>query len=189
MLINIFKSKNYIPKEYVDKVQSINFKKLYAQGKRVVLSDLDNTLVSYALDTPDDTMTKFVNELREIGFTVLIISNSPTSRVTPFLKELGVDGLALARKPLKKYIMKKINELPYSIEEMVFLGDQLMTDVSVGNRIGVDTYLVEAIERKTEKWFTKINRRLERAVLRRIKKRYNLEYKTILKDVGEKYEL
>jgi HAD superfamily phosphatase (TIGR01668 family) len=153
------------------------------------LSDLDNTLISYAYDEPNESMTTFINELKEIGFTVLIISNSPSSRVIPFLTSLDVDGVALARKPLKKYMMKKVKQVNNPIEEMVFLGDQFMTDVLVGNRIGLDTYLVDAIERKSEKWYTRINRRLERMVLKKIKRKYTGEYNQVLKEVGVKYGL
>lgn len=186
MLFELLKIKNYIPYKTVKRVQDIDFEALYESGKRVVLSDLDNTLISYAYSTPNQEMTDFVRHLEEIGFEVVIVSNSPASRVSKFLEALNVKGVALARKPLKIGMNQALSSIHRSKDEMVFLGDQLMTDVLVGNRLGIDTYLVEAIERKSEKWYTRFNRRLERFVVKKIKKKHLEEYQEKL---GERYGL
>lgn len=186
MLFELLKVKNYIPYQSVNKVQDIDFKQLYKEGKRVVLTDLDNTLISYAYDEPNESMTTFVEELRNIGFEVVIISNSPYTRVIRFLDALQLKGVALARKPLKFGMKQALDLIEYTKEEMVFLGDQLMTDVLVGNRMKIQTYLVDAIERKSEKWYTKINRFLEKIVVKKIKRKYSEEYKEKL---GERYGL
>jgi len=46
------------------------------------------------------------------------------------------------------------------------IGDQFMTDVLGGKRRGYRVIVVDAILRKTEKWFTRINRKLEERVLK-----------------------
>ncbi len=176
MIFEILSIKNYIPYKSVKKVQEIDFEELYRQGKRVVLSDLDNTLISYAHSTPNEEMTEFIRKIQQIGFEVIIISNSPASRVNKFLTALELKGVAYARKPLKFGMNEAISYINWEKEDMVFLGDQLMTDVLVGNRLGIDTYLVDALEKKSEKWYTKFNRRLERIVVKRIKKKYKKEY-------------
>jgi predicted HAD superfamily phosphohydrolase YqeG len=48
------------------------------------------------------------------------------------------------------------------------IGDQLVTDVLGANRLGGYSILVNPIERKTEKWYTRMNRRLERRMLDKI---------------------
>lgn len=186
MIFEIFNIKNYIPFKTVKSVQEIDYEKLYSEGKRVVLTDLDNTLISYAYSEPNEEMRLFVNNLQSIGFKVIIVSNSPASRVNKFLKALDLKGVALARKPLKVGMNSALGYLNESKDEMIFLGDQLMTDVLVGNRMNIDTYLVEAIERKSEKWYTKINRRLEIMVVKKIKRKYLEEYNEKL---GERYGL
>ena len=63
-----------------------------------------------------------------------------------------------------------------------------MTDILGSNRVGLDGILVKAIKRKTEKWYTKLNRKREENVLRRIGK-YNLKkYDEIMSVRGENIE-
>ncbi len=186
MILDLINLKNYIPFESVNKVQEINFEELFKKGKRVVLTDLDNTLVSYAHSVPNTEMIDFIKHLQGIGYIIVIISNSPNTRVSKFLNELSLPGVGMAKKPLKSGMKKAIKGIDYSKEQMVFLGDQLMTDVLVGNRMGIDTYLVNPIESKSEKWYTKINRRIEKSVVKRIKKKYYTEY---LEKLGERYGL
>lgn len=176
MIFELLNVKNYIPFKSVKRVQDINFEELYKNGKRVVLTDLDNTLISYAYDEPNEDMTSFIRGLETIGYTVIIISNSPASRVNRFLKALDLKGISYAKKPLKSGMKQALEFVDAKKEEMVFLGDQLMTDVLVGNRMNIETYLVDAIERKSEKWYTKINRTMEKFVVRRIKRKYSSEY-------------
>ena len=47
-----------------------------------------------------------------------------------------------------------------------------MTDVFAANRMNYSSVLVKAIDRKTEKWTTRINRRLELYVISTIRKKY-----------------
>lgn len=186
MIFDILKLKNYIPFKSVKRVQDIDFEELAKQGKRVVLTDLDNTLVSYAYSLPTEEMDLFVKKLQDLKFQVVIISNSPPQRVNKFLEALKLPGVALARKPLKYGMQNAIQGIHYSTDEMIFLGDQLMTDVLVGNRMGIDTILVDPIESKSEKWYTRINRRIEKFVVKKVRKRHYEEY---IEKLGERYGL
>ena len=44
--------KKLIPDEYYNSIEDIPYNKLYAQGIRLILTDLDNTLISYREDEP-----------------------------------------------------------------------------------------------------------------------------------------
>ena len=68
---------------------------------------------------------------------------------------------------------------------MCMIGDQLMTDILGSNRMGLDGILVKAIKRKTEKWYTKLNRRRENNVMKKIKKLYLDKYNKIVSVRGE----
>ena len=50
------------------------------------------------------------------------------------------------------------------------MGDQLVTDISGFNKLGVDSILVKTIDQKNQKWYTKINRLREKNILKKIKK-------------------
>ncbi|MFR7880209.1 MAG: HAD hydrolase-like protein [Christensenellales bacterium] len=55
-------------------------------------------------------------------------------------------------------------------DEIVMIGDQLLTDIVCANKIGVTNILVKSISRKTERWYTRINRLREEKVLKKIER-------------------
>jgi predicted HAD superfamily phosphohydrolase YqeG len=50
-------------------------------------------------------------------------------------------------------------------DQTVVIGDQMLTDVLGGNRMGLHTILVLPISLLDEGFFTKINRRIEKVLL------------------------
>ena len=59
----------------------------------------------------------------------------------------------------------KIASRKYALNEIVEIGDQVMTDVFASRRMNIITILVKAIDRKTEVFTTKVNRKLEKYFL------------------------
>jgi predicted HAD superfamily phosphohydrolase YqeG len=68
---------------------------------------------------------------------------------------------------------------PHRKNEIIAVGDQLMTDVLGGNRFGIDVILVKPLKKKSEKWYTKLNRFNERQVLNSLKRHYPEVYQKI----------
>lgn len=184
MFLGLVNDHKFIPTIYKETVFDVDYNKLYDNGIRLILTDLDNTLVSYKDDEVTPKLLQWLRALEAKGFEVMIISNnSSDTRVKEFAKKLNIEYIAKAHKPLKggfKKILKKASRM-YESHEVVALGDQLMTDVFAANRMNYTSVLVKAIDRKTEKWTTKINRKLERHVLKRLKKRHNDLYEEKLK--------
>lgn len=159
----------FIPHEYHKSIHEIDLLKLYENGKRLILTDLDNTLVSYAEPIPTEEIRAFKKKCDEIGLTLVIISNNNEKRVKRFADELGVPYLAKALKPLKRGYRKLT--LGYSNDEVAIIGDQVLTDIVGGKRMGFYTILVDVIDYKTESWKTRFNRFFERLII----KKYNIK--------------
>ncbi|NLG82441.1 MAG: YqeG family HAD IIIA-type phosphatase [Bacilli bacterium] len=159
----------FIPHEYHKSIHDIDLLKLYENGKRLILTDLDNTLVSYAEPIPTEEIRAFKKKCDEIGLTLVIISNNNEKRVKRFADELGVPYLAKALKPLKRGYRKLT--LGYSNDEVAIIGDQVLTDIVGGKRMGFYTILVDVIDYKTESWKTRFNRFFERLII----KKYNIK--------------
>ena len=51
------------------------------------------------------------------------------------------------------------------ITNTILIGDQLLTDIKCANKLGLDSVLVKSISRKSEKWYTRINRLREKRVI------------------------
>ena len=169
--------KNIIPDDYVSSIFDIDYNKLYSNGKRLILTDLDNTLISYKATEPTDELYKWKSELEGMGFEIIIVSNSGKKRVKHFANMLGIKYVNLSTKPLKRGFKKalKIASTKYKKEEVVGLGDQLLTDVYGAKRMKLSMVLVKAIDNKTERLVTKHNRKNEDKMLKKVcKKNYGL---------------
>ncbi len=189
MIEYFLKVKNFIPDEYQTTIYDIDYQKLYDEGKRLIISDLDNTLLSYKVLEPDNDLIEWKRRLEEMGFEIIICSNNHKKRVYNFSNMLGVKCVWHAKKPLKGGLRKamRIASRKYKKNEVVEIGDQLMTDQFASKRYGLYTIMVKNIDPKTEIWTTRFNRRIENKVLRRIKKKYPDLYEEKLgRYVGEK---
>lgn len=184
--------KKLIPDNYYNSINDIPFTKLYEDGYRLILTDLDNTLVSYKVLDPTVESHNWKKMVEEIGFEIIVVSNSKKERVDRFSKELNLPYVKHAMKPLKKGYKRAINKVAskkYSKDQIITIGDQIMTDIFGSKRLKLTTILVKAIDRKTEIWTTRFNRRLEKFFIKRIKNKMPNVYDEKLKNyVGDTYD-
>lgn len=181
-MIHLFlKTRKFIPNEYHETFYDIDFKKLYSEGYRLIITDLDNTLISYDEEVANDIIKNKFKELKEIGFEIKLVSNNVPKRINKFIKDLDADGFANARKPLLIGLKKawKSSKEHTAIKNTVIIGDQLMTDIYGANRFKAYSILVDPIKKKTEKWYTKFNRKIEMKMLKKIEKNKNETFKSL----------
>ena len=164
-MIELFK-----PDMYVKDVYSIDYNKLKSYGIKCILFDLDNTLVPSFKKKPTRKLKDFIESVKEHGFKVIIFSNSNKKRLTPFKNVLEVDCSYSSRKPFQKKFKKVLKEYKYSQSEVAMVGDQIVTDIYGGNKMGIFTILVKPINNK-ELIFTKFNRILENKIIKKLEKR------------------
>lgn len=166
------------PGEYIDSTYVIDFKKLYDQGYRAVIFDVDNTLVPHG-EPADERAIAFFKELKEIGFSSMLLSNNKEPRVKMFHDATGVDYIYKANKPMPANYRKAMELMGSKKENTLFVGDQIFTDVMGGNLAGIRTILVKPIHPKEE----------IQIVLKRIPEKLVLFFYFIkVKIFGNKYE-
>ena len=158
----------YIPDIYQKSIYTINYDTLYNRGIRCLLIDLDNTIVPITMKKPNKKIKEFFDDLKTTGFRIIIFSNSRKTRVKPFKDELDVDCCALAMKPFKKKYLKVLDEYKLNVANVACIGDQLITDIQGGNKVGITTILVNPIGTKESKP-TKINRHFEKRILKKLR--------------------
>lgn len=158
----------FLPDIYQKSIYTIDYSKLLSRGIKCILFDLDNTIVMpYNNELSKKTKDLFTS-LKQKGFKVIIFTNSPKMRLKVFQNVLGVDGVANARKPFTGKLKKLLKEYNFTITEVAIIGDQLMTDVSVGNKVGITTVLVNPLTDK-DFFLTKINRFFERKKMKKLR--------------------
>jgi len=152
-----------IPSEFVRSVFHITPELLVEKGIKAIITDLDNTLVEW--DRPDATpkLIEWFASIKAAGIQVTIVSNNNELRVKSFADPLGIPFIFKARKPLGKAFLKALSIMSVKREEVVVIGDQLLTDVFGGNRLKLHTILVIPVA-KSDGFVTKFNRIVERRI-------------------------
>ena len=158
----------FYPEEYVASTYKIPFEKLYEEGYRGVIFDIDNTLVPHGAPA-DERAKKLFARLREIGFESCLISNNQEPRVKMFNEEIQTRYIYNAHKPSTKNYIRAMEEMGTDKGNTVFVGDQLFTDVWGAKRAGIHNILVKPIHPKEEIQIV-LKRYLERIVLHFYKK-------------------
>ncbi len=158
----------YIPDVYQKSIYTIDYLKLKEKGIKCLLFDLDNTLVPYHIKSADEKLVELFSNLKEMGFQLIIFSNSFKKRVKPFKEELEVDCCSNARKPHSNRFYQILKEYRLAENEVAIIGDQVMTDIVGGNRVGITTILVNPISVRDPFW-TKPNRLREKRIMKKLK--------------------
>ena len=157
----------YVPDIYKKSIYEIDYEKLKSIGIKCLLFDLDNTLVPYYVKEANVELKQHFDNLKKLGFRVIIFSNSPKRRLQPFKEYLEVDCLASARKPALKNFLKIMEEYKYLENEIAIIGDQFLTDIVGGNKVGIMTILIDPISNK-DLIVTKINRYFEKKIIKKL---------------------
>ena len=159
----------YIPDAYQKSIYTINYNKLKDNGIKCLLFDLDNTSVPFKEKEPTKKLIQLFEELKDMNFKIIILSNATKKRLLPFKKKLLVDCMANSRKPRKQSFLKVINMFNYDLSEVAIIGDQLFTDIYGGNKAGILTCLVDPMTNE-DFILTKIFRRMEKSIFRKFNK-------------------
>ncbi len=155
----------FYPDEYLDSAYSIDYPKLYEEGIRGIIFDIDNTLVMHDYP-PNDKAVGLLKELDSLGFKILFLSNNKEGRVKSFRDDSIPHAMYLhkAGKPSRKGYIKAMDMMGTRPASTVFIGDQLFTDVWGAKRCGIGNILVKPIHPKEELQII-LKRRLEWLVL------------------------
>lgn len=143
MIKDIFKPDIYI-KDFSD--LDLNFLKTI--GIKVIILDVDNTLVPADSNVVDEKAIRFIKQVKSAKIIPIIVSNNKKSRVSYLSNKLNCEYISFSLKPLNisfKKVMKKYNVIA---SEICIMGDQILTDILGGNRLNIVTILVNPISKK-----------------------------------------
>jgi uncharacterized protein len=162
--------KHFLPDQHVQNILDITPEMLVERGVKGIITDLDNTLVEW--DRPEATpeLIKWFTSIKEKGILITIVSNNTQHRVKSFSDPVGIPFIYSARKPMTKAFKRALKDMKLKNEEVVVIGDQLLTDVLGGNRIGLHTILVVPVASSDGFW-TRFNRKIERIILSWMKRK------------------
>lgn len=160
----------YIPDIYQKSIYTVDYSKLFSRGIKCLLFDLDNTLMPLDLKEEPKKTKELIISLKQKGFKVIIFSNSVKSRVMKYKKYFDVDAISFACKPFQRKFKRIINDYGFSVNEIAIVGDQMLTDVVGGNKIGITTILINPASKK-DNLIGKISRKKEKKIMKKLRDR------------------
>ena len=135
-----------IPRGVYPSVTAIDPEALARRGVRLVLADLDNTLVPYKVTEPPAEVVAWKEALEEQGIQLFLLSNSrKPGRAQRFAQKLGIPYQGHSGKPRKVGYLRAMERMGCTPRETVMVGDQIFTDTLGANNAGVTPLLVEPI--------------------------------------------
>lgn len=135
-------------------------------GARVLLLDADNTLAPWRGAVPDPAAARWVESAKAAGFRLCIASNSDAERLRPLEEALGIPAFPRAGKPLPSGLRRIAREMGAVPDACALIGDQLLTDMLAARLAGMRAVLLEPLDPSREFTGTRVNRVLERILLR-----------------------
>ena len=170
----------YIPDIYAKSVYDIDYDNLVNRGIKCVLFDLDNTLLPPKTKDISKKLIDFVKQAKKTNIRFIIYSNSSKKRVSEVASRLDLEYFYFACKPYRGKFDKIVKKYEYNQSEIAIVGDQLLTDILFGNKVGITAILVNPLS-VCDRFFTKFNRRREKKIYKKL-------YKNNLFVKGKYYE-
>ena len=160
------------PTIYALSIQDIPYEELKKQGIHTLFFDLDNTVMSYDETLISKENIQFLNDLKTT-FKIIIVSNSGYKRVSKASNHAKLEFIHSAKKPLKSGYKKALKKAACTKDKVVFIGDQLMTDIYGANKMNIVSILVKPVKQRSDHFFTRINRKIERFVIKKMFKNHS----------------
>lgn len=157
----------FCPDEIHVAIYDVELSRLWDQGIRGIILDVDNTIVGWGSQVMSPKTVDWINQAKQKGFRLCIASNGVTKRVEAMAELLRIPAIAKAVKPRKKPFRSALTLLETTPEQTAVIGDQIFTDVFGGNRLDMYTILINPVSSE-ELRSTKLMRRVERSVMRRL---------------------
>jgi len=152
------------PTWMVRSIYSITPDQLKKHNIKAVLTDLDNTLIAWNNPEATEESIQWIEMMKEAGIPVMILSNNSAERVQGIADYLELDYVPRSLKPSRRAFRSAQEKLELPKENLLMVGDQIITDVLGANRFGVRNVLVKPLL-ESDAWNTKFNRFIELKVM------------------------
>lgn len=165
--------KNFMPDMTGGSVFELPYDRFRDEGIKGLIYDIDNTLVMHGAP-PNQRCVELFAKLKDMGFSVFILSNNGVDRVKSFADTVGADYLYKAHKPSKDGYLRACEKMGIGADEAAAVGDQIFTDIWGARRSGIRAVMVDPIDSREEIQI-KLKRLLEKPIIAAYRKRGTLD--------------
>lgn len=177
--------KSFKPTWMVESIYQITPEQLKRENIKAVLTDLDNTLIAWNNPEATEETLEWIQLMRENDIKVMILSNNTKNRVGKVATILDLDFIPNAMKPFQRGFKLAQKNFHYNKDELLMVGDQVLTDIKGANHAGIRSVLVKPIL-DSDAWNTRLNRFIELKIMNYlIEKDPNMKWRDSLNEAVE----
>ena len=151
-MINYLLSKFIKPDITIKCVTQLNSEKIEnlktKYGIEGVILDVDDTLRKNMGNIPQCNR-EWIENLRG-KLKIVILSNGVDKKIESYFKEIGIDYIGFAHKPLKKNFKKACEKMGVSTDKVLVIGDSVIDDIYGGKINGMRGALVKSVPNDDE---------------------------------------
>ena len=141
--------KQLIPDTYEKSVYDIDYMKLYENGIKWAVFDVDCTILPFDDVKVSEGLIDLFERIKSVGIKVGLCSSGNDKRVRPVGKKLNVKYISNARKPFFGNFVSLRDSLfdnKAKPGNMVMIGDSFYLDMIFAQRLGLYKIMVDAIK-------------------------------------------
>ena len=157
----------FVPDKYFKSIYDINYESLKKSGIKCLIFGLTNTLVPESITEPNKKVKDLFDDVKDMGFRVILMSNASKKAIQPFKESLCVDSSYMSFKPFKGKYKKILRLYDLKDNEVACIGSGLLFDICGANRMDLTSILVNPIS-ADEYTITKLNRKIENMVVKKL---------------------
>lgn len=154
------------PDYNVKNVFEVNFDKLKEQGIKVLIFDLDSTVMKSKAGVFSADILQMFDNLSKDFMLAIASNNKNIDYINKVRAQVSFPVIGHANKPSPSIIKSFLTENALQPKDAAMIGDRPLTDILVGKLLGSTTVLVDSISKDEEPILTRFVRRVERLSIR-----------------------
>lgn len=130
-------------------VEEIDLDSWWSEGIRGLILDVDDTLTLKNSAVVADPVVSWLKLAQSKAFKVYLVSNNRSpAHIEQLSQILGLPALARAGKPRASGFRWALAQMQLAPQEIVVIGDRVLTDILGGASLGMRTCLVAPVTRE-----------------------------------------
>jgi HAD superfamily phosphatase (TIGR01668 family) len=147
-------------------ITDIDLDKLFADGVRALILDLDSTLVAPRSGIVTQEVADWLSSAKSKFKMTVLTNNLKHEYFEQVAAILQIPIMGKAVKPRRGGFLKAAKDMNVAPDKVAVVGDRPLTDILGGARAGMKTILVLPLKTMNESALVKYIRKLERLVIR-----------------------
>ncbi len=116
---------------------------IHEYGLRGLILDVDDTLLGNNEKVVSAEVSQWLLTTRQICQICLVSNNFSNSRIQAIAQTLDLPYRSRAAKPSRRAVRESLEMMKLAPAQVGMVGDRILTDTLVGNRLGMFTILIQ----------------------------------------------